>query len=278
MKNQTIKGMLTFGALFMVMAFNLPEQGNRLLSTIQKRLSEYSKLAGPEKTYLQTDKDRYSSGDTLWFKSYLVDGISHQKSVKSRVSYIELLNKSDSLIATRKMFVNGTSAWGDIVIDTLLPEGNYRLRSYTKYMLNDEKTPLFEKVITVEKKRSTSKKTKSDIPSSTLIMSNAVANQSNFNDGVGLRFFPEGGNLVNGLPGVLGIEAIDAAANGLAVEGSIRTMDGTIVKEFESAEFGLGKVNFTPKPNETYYASIRHDGAERIFDIPTPLKSGYGLN
>jgi len=36
----------------------------------------------PEKTYIHTDKPYYTTKDTIWFKNYLVNGITHKSMFK----------------------------------------------------------------------------------------------------------------------------------------------------------------------------------------------------
>ncbi len=278
MKTFFLRGLVFVGALLLILAFHTPVQGNLLLQKIKDGLTAYETKSGPEKTYLQTDKDFYSPGDTLWFKTYLVDGISHQKSGKSRVAYVELLNAKDSIVAKRKVFVEGASAAGDIAIDAFIPEGIYRLRAFTNYMINDGKTPLFEKWVAVGGKKNSVGSMEGNIGKKIATARPEPLSDSDVDYDISIRFFPEGGHLVYGLPSVLGIEAVDSYGNGLPLEGNIHTADGTVVKRFETAEFGIGKVNFTPEPNETYYASVQPNGGENRFEMPTPGKSGYGLN
>lgn len=273
MKLFSLKFVVPLVAILSLLAFNLPSQDNMLLKKIIEKLDTYGSSGSPEKTYLQTDKDFYVLGDTIWFKTYMVDGITHQKSSKSRVAYVEMLNDKDSIIAKRRLFVEGTSAMGDIEIPEDLDQGSYSLRTYTNYMLNDQNIPFFQKEVLITSKRSLVMAAgNTNRPSETWHVAGKTNNEIN------VRFFPEGGSLVFGLPGVLGIKVTDMDGNGLALNGSIHTSEGSIVTEFESSDFGLGMVNFTPQSKKRYYASIKHDGNEKRFEIPSPMSEGYSLN
>ena len=50
-----------------------------------------------EKVYLHTDKGTYLAGDTLWFRSYIVDAALH-KPLCDKYIYVELVNPLDSII------------------------------------------------------------------------------------------------------------------------------------------------------------------------------------
>ena len=53
-------------------------------NTTEIPLTDNINFYSPEKTYLHTDKDMYMAGDTIWFKAYLLDGLTHKKSPKSK--------------------------------------------------------------------------------------------------------------------------------------------------------------------------------------------------
>ena len=55
-----------------------------------------------------------------------------------------------------------------------------------------------------------------------------------------LLFFPESGELVQGLPVVLGFKAVDYKGNGRMVEGDIIDKNGGVVTHFKSNELGMG--------------------------------------
>ena len=46
---------------------------------IDTTLSRYAKNYSPEKMYLQYDKSSYASGETVWFKDYLMKGMLPRK-------------------------------------------------------------------------------------------------------------------------------------------------------------------------------------------------------
>lgn len=49
-----------------------------------------------EKVYLHTDKGTYMAGDTLWFRSYIVDATLH-KPLQNKYIFVELVNPLDSI-------------------------------------------------------------------------------------------------------------------------------------------------------------------------------------
>ncbi|CAN0586840.1 unnamed protein product, partial [Ectocarpus sp. 12 AP-2014] len=271
----TILGII---AGFSILSFTNLSQEYLLLQRVKAILTDYGRNLAPEKTYLHTDKDFYTNGETIWFKTYLVDGISHDRSDKSKVVYVELVNDRDSVVVKRKLFVDDLGASGDIRIDDTIEQGEYTLRSYTRYMLNEEDPVIFEKSIPIFVQEVRSGLSAEQLPLAKSLRgfdrntNNAVAGRPN------IKFFPEGGHLVKDLPGTMGLEILDAKGNGVALKGYIKNSKDEIVEPFESFQFGLGSVGFVPLKGENYYASVIFNGNELKFPLPEAQASGHVLS
>ncbi|WP_106832145.1 Plug domain-containing protein [Parabacteroides pacaensis] len=101
-----------------------------ILLLFDKQLKSYPQ----EKLYVRTDKPYYIGGEDIWFRAYLTDYTSHIPDTTSRYIYTELINPLDSVISRIKTIPRKGAYYGYIHLDESLPEGNYQLRSYTKYM------------------------------------------------------------------------------------------------------------------------------------------------
>lgn len=259
-------------------SFNTPIQESMQIKNILGKLLLYSNSERPEKAYLHTDKDFYTNGETIWFKTYLVDGIDHRKSDKSRVVYVELLDSEGNILERRKQFVGNLGTAGEIQLDQKLAQGEYTLRAYTKYMLNEEEPVFFEKKIPVWMQQLT-KGDVTEIPQSTAYQGvKEVDNESDEVLRTKVRFFPEGGQLVAGMSSKLGLEVTDDRGNGLALKGTIVDQEGNVAANFSSGEFGLGVVNLKPLPGKTYYARFKGESNDKEFELPRAMEEGYLLN
>ncbi|MEO1009814.1 MAG: TonB-dependent receptor plug domain-containing protein [Bacteroidota bacterium] len=248
---------------------------NPVHDRILGKLRTYAEKNAPEKVYVQTDKDIYFYGETIWFKAYLVDGITHTQSPKSKVIYVELLDAKDSVVAQRRLLVKRMGASGDITINEKVHRGTYTLRAHTLYMLNENEPPFFRKTISISKPESGGNAMENDryptrIPSKIEISSS--------NQPLSPQFFPEGGHLVEGLVNTMGFEIKDREGNFITTEGKIMEQDGNVVSYFQSSDFGLGTVKFLPEIGKEYYATFEREGWEERFPLPTPLKKGTLLH
>ncbi|TCD03390.1 carboxypeptidase-like regulatory domain-containing protein [Pedobacter psychroterrae] len=93
---------------------------------------------------------------------------------------------------------------------------------------------------------------------------------------VDVQFFPESGNLVEGLPNKVGIKAVNASGLGEDVSGVIVDVEGTEVNKFETQHLGMGSFVINPQPGKLYFAKVKFkDGSEGKFNLPRALASGY---
>lgn len=249
-------------------------QENQLFQNVIGKLASYTDKHSPEKTYIHTDKEFYTNGETIWFKTYLVDGITHTPSKKSKVIYVDLLNLRDSIVCQRKLYVdNGFGAHGDIEIPETIDQGIYKLRSYTRYMLNEKEPFFFSKEIHIWAQRPNNGEPYGNWDT---MSQESIANTKQPRPNI--QFFPEGGNLVNGILNKLGIKVTNTEGIGISLEGTVVDQDNNMVCPFKTLDHGLGTALYRPEPGKSYYATISINGNEERYPMPIPLKQGYVLN
>jgi len=99
-----------------------------------------------EKLYMQFDKPYYTTGDTLWFKAYLLDAAYLKSSMRSGLLYIELANDTGKVLDRRMISLSYGLGRGNIALNKEdIPEGSYTLRAYTNWMRNFGEDYVFKK-------------------------------------------------------------------------------------------------------------------------------------
>ncbi|MEJ5996632.1 hypothetical protein WG904_19550, partial [Pedobacter sp. Du54] len=101
-----------------------------------------------EKLYLSLDKPYYNVGDTLWFKSFLLNGALKQNTQTDKI-YVELFNDSSKLVESKAIALNNGLGYGDFALDKKLNAGTYTLRAYTNWQQNFGSDYFFQKSIYV---------------------------------------------------------------------------------------------------------------------------------
>ncbi len=110
---------------------------DKSLAMITAPLDSLNRRMPAEKVYLHTDKPYYNIGDTIWFKSYLLDKVNHTASKMSGLLYVELDNDSAEMVRRISIPIKDGVGSGQIaLLKAIFKEGSYTLRAYTNWMQN----------------------------------------------------------------------------------------------------------------------------------------------
>jgi TonB-dependent SusC/RagA subfamily outer membrane receptor len=94
-----------------------------------------------------------------------------------------------------------------------------------------------------------------------------------------VQFFPEGGNLVNGLSSKIAFKAIGADGLGIDIKGTVIDKNGRDVAVINSTHLGMGVFNLVPLAGNIYRAKIIYaDGSEGTVALPAATDKGCVLN
>lgn len=219
-----------------------------------------------EKIHLHFDRSYYSAGDTIWFKSYLVDR-SNQLTEHSQVLHVDLLDGSGTTLQSLKVPLVAGLGWGDIPLDRELPSGPYLVIAYTNWLRNFGEEFFFRKTLQISDVA-----IKQVVASSRVVrMGDELMAQVSYKglDGLPLAqskvsYSMEGkdgkpvkGQLETDANGLLKIPVSDA---GGLLKTTLDTETGPVLREFRlpSAEDGFD-VQFFP------------EGGELVTNVPTRL-------
>ncbi len=100
----------------------------------------------PECMVVHTDKPFYASGETIWFKVYLLNDSSE---AESRVLHIDLVSPQNEAIVQQKLLINNRSSCGSITLPLDSEEGYYLIRVYTLYNLSFKPVHISETILPV---------------------------------------------------------------------------------------------------------------------------------
>jgi hypothetical protein len=129
--------------------------------SIAANVIEQVVLFPQEKLHLHTDKVLYISGETVWFRAYLVDAVVH-KPVTNQYILVELVNPLDSVVNRMKIRQTEGAFSGHISLNENLPEGDYTLCAYSENMLNIGEDFFFKKNIRILSPLSATVKTEAE--------------------------------------------------------------------------------------------------------------------
>lgn len=223
-----------------------------------QQLDSFATLYPQEKVFVHLDRGRYITGETIWFQAYaMLDG---KPTYLSKVLYAELVNGEGKVVEKRMLPLKNGTASGEILLRKELPSGAYALNAYTLWMLNFPKY-VFTRTVQVY---------------NTDARNPAIAKKPNTLD---IQFFPEGGNLVAGLPSRVAFRARNA--NGLPeeVKGTVLDAQNRKVAELNTLHDGMGAFEFTPVAGASYHAEVTGaSGQRKSAMLPAVKEEGVTLS
>jgi hypothetical protein len=207
-----------------------------------------------ETIHFHFDKDIYLSGETIWFKACLYNNT--RPAITSTNIYTAIYDAAGKLLQQKQYPIFESVANGEFTLPDTLSNGSIIFRAFTKTMLQQDSLHAFQRVITIAG-GSTS--------GATLPAEKATA---------GIMFFPEGGQLVAGLPNYLGISTRFTGGTAFATKGVIKA-NGTEITSFETGPAGITSVQFVPEINTEYYAEWTDENGH-LAKADLPAVKNYG--
>lgn len=229
---------------------------------VKQHLYNYNSKAIQEKIYLHTDKNFYQTGEIIWFKAYAVDASFNKPLDLSKVVYVELLDKTNHPVLQAKIKMDSAEGNGSLYVPVNLSSGNYQLRAYTNWMKNFDEAFFFRKTVTVVNAQKLSDVVKKNIDSL-----------------YDVQFFPEGGNLVNGLQSKVAFKINDKYGKGVECSGRIVNENGDSIASVQTFKFGMGNFVFKPETGHSYKAVIRFgNGVIVSKSLPAAFDKGVTMS
>ena len=248
------------------------------LESFVKNISVFNRLYQQEKVYLHFDNTGYFLGESIWFKAYVTTASYLAATSMSRVLYVELLDMEGNIVNTQKLCITNGQADGSIPLTQFaMKTGFYEVRAYTRVMLNWDKEYLFSRVFpifeTPNKAGDYEKKT-IRLRSLSLQIPQRRAEASSTKQ-LNVSFYPEGGQLINGLTSTIAFKVTDKEGRAQEAYGCICNVQGDTISVFSTLHEGMGSFIYTPT-NEKVKIWIRSKEEQKgtIFDLPTTELSG----
>ena len=255
------------------------------------RLKAFGKSLPQEQVFVHLDNTCYFLGDTIYYKAYVRRSDTGLPSRVSGVLYAELLNQDGYLAERQQLELKGGQANGSFVLHDTLYGGYYELRAYTRWQLNWGITEhahnkvseqwfynkrmareyyidyekLYSRVFPVFDKP---KEPGDFYHEMTLRPLRRHSKIDETSAKPSLRLYPEGGNLVAGVPNRVAFEA--TSNEGLHLDGKVVVTEGSnnIVAEAEVEQRGRGSFTFTPQSGKSY--SVTYSGKKGTVKEPLP--------
>lgn len=224
-----------------------------------------------EKIYLHLNKPYYSLRDEIYFKAYLTNAENNQPSTLSKVVYVELIDGEKNIVRSW-MLHRDKGLSGNFQLKPQLNAGSYTIRAYTEYMRNWDNGYFFEKQFAIY---DYSKKSTEEQPEKILtVLTDELDSPAN---NMVVKFYPEGGDFVEGIVSNVAFEVRDTIGNPMLIEGKIEDENGVVISKVKTTHRGIGKFNFIPEMGKKYSLKCTENGVSYQFELPLALEQGYVL-
>jgi hypothetical protein len=213
-----------------------------------------------EKIYLHLDKPSYWVGDTIWFKVYALDAYTHRSDTISSTLFVDIIRTDSSQIIEHQLLKNSNEPiHSSFILSETFRVGVYEIRAYTNWMRNFPEELFFRKEIKILKGN----------------QGRAALDGSARDEIADLQFFPEGGNLVYGLPCRVAFKAINRFGKGVNFKANVISNQNELVADIQSEHLGMGSFSFTPMSGQRYF--VKAGKEQKIFYLPEPDPKGYSF-
>ena len=211
-----------------------------------------------EKVYIHTDKAAYNSGDTIWYRIYLVDAALHVSDLAlSRYVYVDLVDPMGKILNHSMIRPDEDDCYhNSIVLDGDLAESYYMIRGYTQYMLN-RPDYVFQKKVFV-----------SDPQSHIAYISVHFTQTGNRRGSAKINFKDRGGNLIEGVKYTAGVDTM----YNLPVYTTDREVGFRIIPDKQQTLFVAVEYN-----NRVYRKYVSIPELDEVFDVGFYPEGGYIL-
>ncbi|HEU0064878.1 MAG TPA: Plug domain-containing protein [Flavisolibacter sp.] len=210
-----------------------------------------------EKAFLTVNKSIYKPGEVIWFRAFLVHSISEKISVQSKYLFVDLVDNNDNVISTTILNAQQQQTNGKIALSDSLLTGYYWVRAYTQKMASSDTNNIA--ILPV------------------YILNPANPNSARFDkrqmETSGeiepiLEIFPEGGTIMTGINSIVTFYLHDQFYRPISLRGVIKDSRDTLISEFTTNTYGLGKAELSPSFFYKYKAIINYNGREKRVDFP----------
>ena len=241
-------------------------------------IEEFGKALPQEKVYLHFDNTGYYQGDDIWFQCYVVTSGANKSTSLSKTLYVELLNPGGEIISRQTLPITRGRCHGNFELKQLpFYSGFYEVRAYTKYMLNFGEATVFSRIFPVfDKPKEAGDYTQKEMcrrPQKYPQKRERIKKGKKLN----LRFYPEGGYLLQQVPVRVAFEATDAFGNPVEITGKIVGKDKTERLAFQTNHEGKGVFTYIAGEEKERVEVVWNEKTYR-FDLPEAQAQGFAFS
>ena len=274
MKNKPLLFLLSVCGLLAISARGENPPAKVIFEQYMNQAQTFADNYPREKAYLHFDNTSYYVGDTIWFKAYVTLAEKQVFSSISRPLYVELVDQAGHVTDKQIIKLSQGEGSGQFVLPQSMLSGYYEVRAYTRWMLAFSDPQYFSRTLPIYQLSHSDQLERSI---STYELSPSMEKRpEETREKLSLRFFPEGGQLVEGVTSQVAFKAESKNEGNIQLSGTLYTKEGQEITSFETLHDGMGAFEYTPSALPAI-AKVNFQGKQYEFTLPKALPSGYIL-
>lgn len=276
----------------LVLSVTLHGQTDNALGRLKQyvgNVATFNRLFPQEKVFVHTDNTGYFVGETIWFEAYVLRADQAAPTDISGVLYVELVDPFGEVTQTHKIKLENGRGGGQIPLDKLRADGFYELRAYTRYMTNWDAEGVFSRVIPIFAQPESEgdydnlhitqafvhSRSEATLQADSARMPRLVNLKTEPKPQV--RFYPEGGHLIKGLPTRVAFEVFDEDSVITRAEGQLTGSDGQRLATVATLHEGRGVLDYVAG-TEAAQLELYINGRSHRFALPEAEDEGCVMN
>ncbi|RNC84913.1 MAG: hypothetical protein ED556_10035 [Winogradskyella sp.] len=225
---------------------------------IEDSFEDFAELSR-EQIYTHINKSTFVTGESIWFKTYVVLRDDMSMSNKTSNIYCSLYDSDDKIVKKKMLLAYGGVANGEFDIDSTLRSGEYALKCYTNWSKN-----FANEYVHYEAKLKL-------INPDDKVYDKPIDSNAN----IDVQLLAEGGHFLENTLNTVGIIAKDSLGKSVKNLRVKIFENQQLLKELQLNQLGIGVFNINPKPDAKYTASYYYYNTK--FELPFPKTETNGV-
>jgi hypothetical protein len=205
-------------------------------------LNVYAEQFPREKIHVHFDRSIYNTGETLFFKVYLLTGI--EWSNVSKNVYVVFYDDNGKFLKETVAPLFQSSSKGSFDIPQDYTGDFIHIKAYTRWMLNDDSSFIFERNIPINIGKAAKQK---------------IASKQTTR----VDIFPEGGDLVNDLKSKVAFKATNSVGQPVFIKGLLMNNKNKVLDTLKVLHDGMGYFKLKPNAGESYLLNWTDENGQK---------------
>ncbi len=213
--------------------------------------------------HVQFNKTTYLNNEDLAFKGYILSKNTNLPHLNTSNIQLVIYDEQDQIVQKQLLYASNGAFSGGIHLNKKFKTGKYLFHFYTNWMNNFKEDDSFSQTIEVYNIEEPF---------------NYKTNEPNWKI-VKIGFFPEGGNIIDGINNTIGVKITDCNNKGLELNNIIiLDSKSNEISRFNTNKMGYGAFYLIADVNEKYTLKIHSEKLNLSQELPKIKQTGISIS